>query len=366
MADTPNCTLVTGCFLLTKYNAQSRPLDELAKGLEAVLSTPCYLVMYCNEPLKNLILEMRAKYRLEAMTKIVVQEVEELWAYQFADQIRKNRETYWPTADPRISIESTAVVCNKFNFVLRTIQENPFQTEHVAWIDANLGLNGVKLCIEGDFQTKLMYILKHLRPNKFHVQILNVEDKKYKEDQHKREFYEKARWMVVGGFFATEGNVGIKILTRIQEIIAHTVQLGFGHADEYFYLEVLDDYFDDIHRGYGDYMYTMDNFLQPKKGLTFVYLGAVMGNYSRQYYREAQDAAEAILHSLEESYAEPNYDMYVRVCSALYRCYQNTSPQKAYDMVQKIRHSYRVHPLFRYYYDNLYYMIDMNDFDIHG
>ena len=366
MADTPNCTLVTGCFLLTKYNQKSRPLEELSKSLEAVLRTPCYLVIYCNEPLKEFIHQERTKYRLEAMTKVVVQEVEELWAYQFADQIRRNRMTYWPTADSRISTESTVVVFNKFNFVLQTIQENPFQTDHVAWIDAFLGENGTKISIDGDFQTKLMYNLKHLHPNKFHIQVLNVEDKKYKEDPHKREFYEKARWIAVGAFFATATQIGIKILSCIQEIIAHTVQLGFGHSEEYFYLEILDDFFDDIHHGYGDYMYTMDNFLVPKKGLTFVYLGAVMGNYSRQYYREAQNAAEAILHSLEESYAEPNYDMYVRVCSALYRCYQNSNPQKAYDMAQKIRHSYKTHPLFRYYYDNLYYMIDMNDFDIHG
>lgn len=365
-ADVPDCTLVTGCFLLTKYNGKSRQLDELAKGLEAILSSPCYLVVYCNEPLRELIWEQRKMHHLEQMTKMIVQEVEELWAYQFADQIRKNREAFWPTSDPRISVESTVVVFNKFDFVQETILQNPFQTSKFAWIDATLGINGAKLCIDGDFHRKLMYNLKNLKDNKFHVQILNVEDKKYKEEQNKREFYEKARWIAVGSFFATSTEVGHKILSEFKRHITRTIELGFGHGDEYFYLEVLDDYFDDIYRGYGDYMYTMDNFIVPTKGLTFVYLGAVMGNYTRQYYREAMDAAEAILHSLESSLSEPNYDMYVRVCAVLYRCYQNTDPQKAYDMAQKIRQSYKMHPLFRQKYDELHHWIDMGDFDING
>ena len=361
MATIPDCTLTTACYFLNKYNPNSRSLEECVKGLEDLLSVPCYLVIYCNEPLAEHIFERRTYYKLGNMTSVVIKEIEELWAYQFADKIRHNRMQYWPTYDARISIESTALVFNKFQFVLETIHNNPFSTTKFGWIDGYVGEKGIRLCADGNFQKQLLYTLDHL-PNSFRVQMLNVEDKMYKEDTHKREFYEKARWIVVGGFFTTGEEIGKKIITRIKEVIAHTIELGYGHGDEYFYLEVLDEFYDDITRAYGDYKDTMHNFIRPVKNMVFIYLGTVMGNYRKGYYKECIAACRDMIASFDDYLTEPNFDMYVRLYSQLYLALRAIESIEADDVANTIRCYYRTHPLFAHYFDELKYLCDMSDF----
>lgn len=134
MGEIPDCTLTTACFLLTKYHNGARSLEDTIKGVDSLLSIPCYLVIYCNDVLKDYIIQTRQRYNLESLTQVIVKEVEDIWAYKFADKIRENRETYWPTKDGRISVESTAIVFNKFNFVLNTIVSNPFKTKKFGWM----------------------------------------------------------------------------------------------------------------------------------------------------------------------------------------------------------------------------------------
>ena len=69
--------------------------------------------------------------------------------------------------------------------VLDTIHLNPFNTSKFGWIDSNLNDNGTKVC-ENNFDNLLLYNLKHA-PNKFHIQILNVQDKKYKLPEKTKE-----------------------------------------------------------------------------------------------------------------------------------------------------------------------------------
>lgn len=200
--------------------------------------------------------------------------------------------------------------------------------------------------------------------DKFHLQLLNAEPKIYKEDCNKREFYEKARWIAVGGFFLTPAEIGKKILTRIQEIITHTIELGYGHGDEYFYLEILDEFYEDIHRGYGDYKDTLHNFLNPVKNLVFIYFGVVKGNYNMGYYRECIQACESILYSFDNFLTDINFDMYVRIYSILYLALKKLDDNKAIIVANNIRQKYKEHPLFRNQFDNLRHLCDMSDFNV--
>jgi len=361
MANLPDCTLTTGCFLLNKYNPHSRTIEDTIKGMETLLSVPCYLVIYCNAPLEEHIRNKRESYNLSSLTKIIVKEVEELWAYQFADKIRENRETYWPTRDARVSVESMVVVFNKFNLVLNTIRENPFNTSKFGWIDGSLGLNGSKICAEGNFNNLLLYNLTNVT-DKFHLQILNVEDKKYKLDEFKREFYQQARWVAVGCFFITPANIGIKILTRLQEVVAHTIQLGYGHGEEYYYLEVLDEFYDDIYRGYGDFKDTLNNFIRPTKNLVYIYWQIVMRYFGFGYFKECVEACYSIIASFDNFQTELNYDMYVRIYSALYLSLLHIDTEKANIVGQIIKKYYHTHPIFRQNFDNLRHLCGMSDF----
>jgi len=126
---------------------------------------------------------------------------------------------------------------------------------------------------------------------------LNCNDKRFKEK--KREFYERYRWVVCGGFFVTAPDAGARILTRLKEVFVETTLQGFGHGEEMFYLEVLDEFYDEIARSYGDYGQMLDNFLGPVRNIEYVYHTIIQAFKAAGYEREYKDACKALLQSVQ-------------------------------------------------------------------
>jgi hypothetical protein len=331
--------------------------------MEALLAVPCYLVIYCNRELYDHIVERRRAYHLESITRVISVEVEELWAYQFADKIRANREVYWPTCDARISVESTTIVFNKFVFVLETMAKNPFGTSRFGWVDGSLGVGGSKICQDGQFTRHLLSVL-HQVTDKYHVQILNVEDKRYKQVAWKRAYYQRARWVAVGCLFTCSERIGRPILQRLQEVIRDTILQGFGHHEEYGYLEVLDEFYDDIQRGYGDYQQTLHNLINPTENLVYVYHNIVMKYYYMGYDRECEDVCRSIISSYDEGLPEPNMDMYVRIWSVRYLSMMRQDVVRGAEFGDRIRGHIQTHPLFAHHFFELRHLIGMQKFEI--
>ena len=152
---------------------------------------------------------------------------------------------------------------SKLNFVLQTIQKNPFHTTKFGWIDANLNKNCSKIC--RDFSINMFLNVLNNVPDKFHLQIQNVTDKKYKNKDNKREYYEKYRWVMCGAFYTMGKEIGIKILNRLNDLFIEATMLGYGHGDELLYLEILDEFYNDIERGYSDYGQILNNYFYPTK-----------------------------------------------------------------------------------------------------
>jgi hypothetical protein len=207
---------------------------------------------------------------------------------------------------------------------------NPFNTTHFGWIDAYLGtplmslksqalketdrlkeahhvpqvhretpLKGPSLRISENYtNTTVPRILRTIadewNSSQFHIQILNVCDKRFKEPQYKREYYNQYRWLVCGGFFVTSQEAGIPILSRLKEIFVETTMAGYGHGEEMFYLEVLDEYQDQIRGTYGDYGQMLDNFIYPTRNAEYIY-HVIMANYKRYGYADEYAKAAAQL-----------------------------------------------------------------------
>jgi len=331
--------------------------------MEALLAVPCYLVIYCNRELYDHIVERRRAHHLESITRVISVEVEELWAYQFADKIRANREVYWPTRDARISVESTVVVFNKFSLVLRTMEENFFGTTRFAWIDGSLGPNGSKICRDGQLCRRLLYVLNNIT-DKFHLQILNTEDKKCIQPEHWREYYSRARWVAVGCLFTCSERIGRPILQRLQEVIRDTIQNGFGHHEEYAYISVLDQFYDDIQRGYGDYQDTLHSLLIPTTNLVYVYWQIVMKTFHMGYDRECEDVCKAMIGSFDKGLPEPNMDLYVRIWSVRYLSMLRHDAVRATEFGDRIRTYIKTHPLFQHHFFELRHLVGMEKFEI--
>jgi hypothetical protein len=354
-----------------QYNPKCRTIDESIHLITPLLKIPVFLVIYGSKKTIPIIESIRNNFGHKHITKYIIQELEELWTYQFLDQVKANRQQYWPTRDERTCSESHIVCCNKFDFVMDTIYTNPFNTTHFGWIDAFLGTpdgKGLRICENYRPYTvpRILHQIVASESPHFHIQVLNVNDKKFLKPEHKREYYGQYRWVVCGGFFVTAPEIGIKVLTRLKEVFVETtipkppLTYGFGHGEEMFYLEVLDEIiFDDFLKeptekrkennnikkegskgvsppegrggtlgtrpaapagllcpSLGDYGQILDNFIMPTANIEYVYHTIIQGFKKMGYEKEYKVACAALLQSANEHWIQLEPAIYAELVQA--------------------------------------------------
>jgi beta-1,4-mannosyl-glycoprotein beta-1,4-N-acetylglucosaminyltransferase len=313
----PDCTLVTACYNLSKYHNKVRTIDDILKSFDTVLQLPVYLVIFSDKLLLDIIKQKRLSYGMEHLTYFIEMEVEQLWTFQFHQKVKNNRERKWATRDERTCSETHLVNCNKMDFVLKTMDINPFKTSKFGWLDAFLGQdNKLKICEEYTLN-KFLYVLQNIT-NKFHIQILAGNDKKYKNNDLIDEYYQQYRYVVCGGFFTCGSEIGIKILNRLKEIFVETTELGYGHGEEMLYLKVLDEFYDDIARSYGDYGQIINNFIEPTKNFPYINNFILKKYLDFGYHRECYDCATIILKQIETYKVEVDRSIYMNILFCYY------------------------------------------------
>ena len=304
----PDITLTTACFYLGDFNKDARPVEKMLETTKDLLSVPCYMVIFTDETLYKSLHAIRESFGYNHLTHWMVQDVKTTWAFQYFDKVEANRAAYWPTRDARARTETHLICCNKFDFVLQSVKLNPFNTTKFGWID-NIGVKGSKISEEFHVH-ELMHVLANVT-DKFHIQILNVVDKKYKKAENKREYYSKYQWLVCGGMFTVGIHRANKMLNYLKDQFVKTTELGFGHGEEMLYLEFLDEFDEDIARSYGDYKQILHNFLAPKRNLNYVY--RVQKRYlDMGYNKECYELCDVMQRQFE-TYAIPmNYELYAK------------------------------------------------------
>lgn len=352
----PDCTLTTCCFDLTKYNNKSRNFSESLKNMKALLETPCYLVIFTDNNLVDHIKSVRNSLNLEKMTYYVVMNVEELGVFNYRDIVIKNREKYHPTKDERTCAESHLVCCSKFELVLKTIDMNPFNTEKFGWIDSNIGENFSKICTNYK-NNMLLKVLEEAPVDKFSLQILNVCDKKFTKEENLREYYQAYRWVVCGCLFIANKELSKEILGELNNIfIKHTI-LGYGHAEEMFYLEVLDKYYDKINRSYGDYQHILNNFSGLTVGFDYIFnMSNLYLNYG--YYKDCADCCSKVITQYEKFKVEINYELYFKFLFNLFVSYFYIDKENCKKTYLKLANLIKENP-----YIEKYYLSNKNFYD---
>ena len=296
MSIIPDCTLTTSCFCVHDKNSNAFSVDQIKENTEELMKAPVYLVIYCDSTMYPILKGMRDGFQFDHLTKYHVVELKDLWIYQFEEKVNKNRETFWGTRDARAGTDSHLINSNKCNFVLQTIDENPFKTSKFGWIDCFLRKHAKKIA-DNYLPNLLPYVLSNIT-DKFHLQVLNVTDKKYKSPENKREFYQEYRYIMCGSFFTCGKEVGIRVFRRLREIFLEATEAGFGHGDELLHLEILDEFYDDIHRSYGDYGQILHNFIRPSYNFYYILHMILKRYYAFGYYKEAYDCAKILLDEI--------------------------------------------------------------------
>lgn len=308
-------TLVTACFDTSQFNSKAVSITEGIEKIDVVLKLPVNMVIYTDDKYFNIIKDKRRG--LEDKTVIIENKLEELWSMQYLAKVKENRNKYFPTKDERTSAESHCIICNKFDFVLQTIVDNPFHSNKFAWIDSFLGRDGKMRIFEDYSEEKFLSILDNVTDN-FHIQVLNVNDKKFKLDVNKEEYYQKYRYVVCGGFFTCGRNIGIKILSRLKENFVHTTELGYGHGEEMLYLEILDEFYDNIIKSYGDYGQIGDNFVIITRNLNYIYQHIIKKYLDFGYNKECYDCCEKVLNGIENYSSIVSGETYLKILFSYY------------------------------------------------
>lgn len=312
--------MVTSCFNLTQFNTRGRSLLDNIESFDILLSLPCYLVIYGDSTTIPILKERRIKFGLGEMTVFIQKEYEELEVAIFTAKVRANREAYWPTRDSRTCVESHLICCAKFYFLREVMGLNPFGHGRFGWIDGNLKMANpanIKIC-EDYSPHKLLGAIEYTPYNKFKLQVINVLDKRFKNAENKREMYQQYRWIMAGCFFTFGKEVGQVILARLQEIFEETTMAGYGHAEEMFFLEVLDEFYEDIERSYGDYGQIVNNWIKPMRNLHYVYEFILKKYYAMGYYREADQCARGLIRSFQNYHVDIDYGTYMNILEIWY------------------------------------------------
>lgn len=340
----PDCTVVSACFDINKYHNKCLDHDTIIERINILLELPVYLVIYTN--IASHVIEKRRQLGFEELTQVIDIPIENIWAFQYVEKMKKNRELYYPTKDERTCAESHAICVNKFQFVLETIEKNPFKTSKFAWMDAFCGTkDNMKIC-QNYTPSKILYVLNNIS-DKYHIEIINVNDKKYKLAENKREFYSTYKYVVAGSFFTCGKDVGVKILTRLNEIFIETTELGYGHGEEMFYLEVLDEFYDDIVKSYGDYGQIINNFFRPTENIGYIY-NFILNNYlGLGYNRECYECCKTVLHEIENHHVDIDYCIYTKILYAYYVASFYYKPEETVNICNHIYDLYNTNPYIR-------------------
>ena len=346
----PDCTLVTACFDLTKFNSKSRNLSESINNMKSLLETPCYLVIYTDNILLEHIKNIRNSCGLEHLTLYIQLNFEELDTFKYIDIVKKNRELYHPTKDERTCAESHLICCSKFELVLKTINLDPFKTTKFGWIDANVGSNFSKISTNYK-NNMLLNILDKCSTDNFHLQILNVNNKKYIKEENLREYYNSYKWVVCGCLFITGKNIGLQILHDLNNIFIKHTLLGYGHGEEMFYIEILDKYYDNIKRSYGDYQHILNNFINITTG--FNYIKYIANSYmTLGYYKECIDCCSMIIEQYEKYNIEIEYELYFDLLFMNYVSLFYYNNDKAKEFVKYIIKLIEINPFIKKKYNS--------------
>ena len=292
----PSCTIVTACYDMTKFHSKCRDIKTSITNMKALCELEIYLVIYTDTIMYPQIEKLRQG--MEKYTKFVVREFDLLPASNYVGIVKSNRIKYHPTRDDRTCPESHLLCCSKFDFVLEAIKTNPFETEYFGWIDSNVGPNFSK--ISRNFsKSMLIEILENCYDDKFHIQVMNYNDKKFIEPQNLNEYYRTYRWVVCGSFFVTKAKVGIKILNYLNFVFMQTTFAGYGHGEEMFYLDALHAHGESFNISYGDYSDILNNWLRQSTNMCYIFHGYAYANFTNRQYRECFECCKKMIASFE-------------------------------------------------------------------
>jgi hypothetical protein len=112
--------------------------------------------------------------------------------------------------------------------------------------------------------------------------------------------------------------VGAPILNRLKEIFIEVTMLGYGHGEEPLFIGVLDEFYDNIERSYGDYHHILNNFIRHTRGYQYIYDNLLKRYMNFGYFREGYDCSKRLVADFEVSDASNSLRFHIHYIHLLF------------------------------------------------
>lgn len=259
------CYKTTFVSAVFNCNKNSFFINKYIKKCLRTLVIDCPLIVYCEEEYADIFRTIRKIFGFEHITQINTVKLEDLYFYQFKKFLTRGEDL-----DTNYNKNAHVVMCNKFKFLLDSIQENPFCTTHFAWIDINL--------LDKTFNDSVNYLdigiydkIKEIASNprdKFSIEVINHWTPAWYANL--AAFYERYQWIVAGCFFTMENEVGKVVLQKLIDKAREITLQGFGSGEESFFSFIIDENPELFHLYVGDYQDTIHNYYSITKNHNYV------------------------------------------------------------------------------------------------
>jgi hypothetical protein len=247
-------TLVTAMYDLASREARPgrRSIGEYLRLARFVLEQPSPLVCYCDPWIAPAVTEARERAGLRAMTRIVPRSLEETRRFGDLSSIEAAR-TRNPIVNANPSKDTplyTVLIWSKLGFLTEVCEESPFETGHVAWIDAGVAHVASVAHVDEDRALDLR------RPG---IRVLALRSWPPGISDDPKAYCRMIRGHLAGGLMsgASERMVGVAALAN--EWIDRLLRRGVAPTDEQVFTLLADSRPDLFDLYFGDYGQILDN-----------------------------------------------------------------------------------------------------------
>lgn len=308
--DISHWTLVTAYFNLTTCPDASKKIIERNLNYYmhhsiSTLSLPYNLVIYCDEESLPIIQEIRPK-EFDSRTVYKIRKFDELTFEscpcvdtnhnyygltfsQYRDKINQNRREHPYKFDERNTASYYLFCMSRYLMLIETINENPFQSTHFAWIN---------FCIERMGYKNLVHLPECLLTNRDKFSTCYIDYIPLWYIQNTALYYERGLANMCSGFFTGNAHYMRMTCKYIIEKFLYYLDLGYGHADEQLYSPVYYDHPELFDHYYGDYTEMITNYKYIYERPTEPIRNLIRNSFECGNYSRCLDACRFVLRSL--------------------------------------------------------------------
>jgi hypothetical protein len=305
----------------------NRQMDQYLQIAENFMMQLPYPIMFFIDPDDSILYEFITQSRQKYMNKTFIyqERMSDTYFYKDVDRIRELQQQYH-IYNGDLKHETPLYVVlnnNKFHFIERAIESNPFQSSHFIWMD--LGINHVARNTE-----------------RIHEWILRVPDKikqlcinPFIEYGDNHDIFHNIYHHMAGGLFSGNAEYLTKYANAFKAKTAQIYSEGWWQVDEAVMTMVQRENPDWFDLFYGDYDGIISNYLSPMHSVYLIFTGL---SKCMQYNKTA--FAQHILNYLEKYFEKEEHqrgefaNAYIRQ-SIIANYYQNNRLLKS-DVLQII------------------------------